>query len=68
MLNCQNVSTFKKMLYCLFLFRFLNVRPGNASKFLQNPDKNLLASYISAIAFFVSRRTVIWKLLRTNIR
>ena len=24
--------------------------------------------YVSAIAFFVSRRTVIWKLLRTNIR
>ena len=24
MLKCQNISTFKKMLYCLFLFRLLN--------------------------------------------
>ena len=44
MLNCQNVSTFKKMLYCLFLFRLLKVRPGNASKFFQNLDKNLFVS------------------------
>ena len=51
MLSCQNVSTFKKMLYCLFLFRLLNVRPGNASKFFQNLDNILSLLYISAIAF-----------------
>ena len=64
MLNCQNVSTFKKMLYCLFLCRLLNVRPGNASEFFHNLDRNLFAS----LYFLVSPRTVIWKLLRKNIR
>ena len=45
MLNCQNVSTFKKMLNYLFLFRLQNIRPsGNASKFFQKLDKNLFAS------------------------
>ena len=40
MLNCQNVSTFKKMLYCVFLFRLLNVRPSrNASNVFHNLDK-----------------------------
>ena len=32
------------MLYCLFLFRLLNVRPGNSSKSFQNLGKNLFAS------------------------
>ena len=44
MLNCQNVSIFKKMLYCLFLFGLLDLRPGNASKFFLNLDKNLFGS------------------------
>ena len=43
MLNCQNVWTFKKMLYCPFLFLLLNVRPGSASKFFQYLDKNLIS-------------------------
>ena len=53
MLNCQNISTFKKMLYCLFLFRLLNVRPGNASKFFKTSTRTSSLLYISAIAFFV---------------
>ena len=47
MLNRQNVSTFKKTLYCFFPFRFKNVRPSrNASNFFQNLNKNLFASYL----------------------
>ena len=54
MLNCQNVSTSKKMFYCLFLSRLLNERPGNASRFFQNHDKNLL--YIWFASLYISLR------------
>ena len=63
MLNCQNVSTFKRMLYCLFLFWLQNIHSsGNASKFFQILDKNLFASLClcAAIAFFVSQWILQW--------
>ena len=65
MLNCQNVSTVKKMLYCSGFRTYVLETVRNFSK-TSTRTSSLL--YISAIAFFVSRRTVIWKLLCTNIR
>ena len=65
MLNCQNVSTVKKMLYCSGFWTYVLETVRNFSK---NSTRNSSLLYISAIAFFVSRRTVIWKLLCTNIR
>ena len=56
---------FKKMLYCFFLFRLQNIHVCPVPECFQNLDKKLFA-YL-CVAFFLSQRTVIWKLSRTNI-
>ena len=39
MLNCQNVSTFKKMLYCLFLFRLWTYVLETLRNFYKTPTR-----------------------------
>ena len=60
MLNCQNVSTLRKCSTASFCSDFWT--------YILETLRNFSKTSTRTLYFIVSRRTVIWKLLRTNIR